>query len=390
MINNLHISLTNLKNESRMLKETDTLVKKSIFKKIYIVGLHEGDLKNIELIDEHREINRISLKSRDLPKNLFFQLIKYMEYLTIILYKYRKKNIRVVNVHALGLLPIGVFYKFFFNVKLIYDAHEYETQTQGLRGLRKKLASILEKVLIPYCDKTIVVSESIADEYKKLYPKLQRPIVVLNTPAYKEMKKKDIFREKFNIEKDTTIFLYQGGLSRGRGIKILLEVFKGLSRYPVSNSKSTNTPVIVFMGYGELENLVKEYSKKYENIYFHEAVTPDALLNYTSSADFGILFYENNCLNHYYCSPNKMFEYLMAEIPVIVSNLYEMKSLVESYSIGVVAKVNTPKGLKDAIKQAIKLDKKELQQNIQKAKDIYNWEEQEKVLLDAYKDVYAN
>ena len=141
------------------------------------------------------------------------------------------------------------------------------------------------------------------------------------------------------------------------------------------------------MGYGELEGLVKEYANKYENIYFHPAVSPDILLDYTSSADFGILFYENNCLNHYYCSPNKMFEYLMAEIPVIVSNLYEMRKIVKENKIGVVAKENTPQGLKEAIENAIKLDFKELKENIQKVKAIYNWQEQEKVLLKVYKEL---
>jgi len=141
------------------------------------------------------------------------------------------------------------------------------------------------------------------------------------------------------------------------------------------------------MGYGELENLIKEYSKKYNNIYFHPAVSPDILLDYTSSADFGISTIEDSCLSYIYCLPNKMFEYLMAEIPVIVSNLPEMKGLVEKNKIGVVAQENTPKGLKEAIAEAINLDKEELKSNIQKVKEIYNWEEQEKVLLDVYKEL---
>ena len=141
------------------------------------------------------------------------------------------------------------------------------------------------------------------------------------------------------------------------------------------------------MGYGPLEELVKNASQEYVNIYFHKAVSPEVLLEYTSSADFGILFYENSCLNHYYCSPNKMFEYLMAEIPVIVSNLFEMKRLVEDNHIGVVAEENDTKGLKKAIEEAVLLDQNELQENIQKVKEIYNWEEQEKVLLEVYKEL---
>ena len=138
------------------------------------------------------------------------------------------------------------------------------------------------------------------------------------------------------------------------------------------------------MGYGPLENTIKEEAKNQKNIYFHQAVTAKVLLDYTSSADFGIIFYENNCLNHYYCLPNKMFEYLMAGLPVIVSNLYEIRKIVENNSIGVVATENTPTGLKQAIETAQELDKNQLINNIIKLKAIYNWEEQEKVLLRIY------
>jgi glycosyltransferase involved in cell wall biosynthesis len=127
--------------------------------------------------------------------------------------------------------------------------------------------------------------------------------------------------------------------------------------------------------------------KEFNNIFFHKAVTPDVLLDFTSSADFGISTIEDSCLSYRYCLPNKMFEYLMADLPVIVSNLYEMKRLVENNNIGVVAKENTPQGLKQAICEAIKLDKDELNKNIQKVKQVYNWQEQEKVLLKAYKEL---
>jgi len=380
-MNNLHISLTNLKNESRILKETNTLIQNSIFDKIYIVGLCDDDLENTQVIDDGREINRISLKSRNLPKNLFFQLIKYMEYLIVVLTKYKNNDIKVVNVHTLGLLPLGILFKLSYSTKLIYDAHEYETQTQGLKGIRKRLSMALERLLIKYCDKTIVVSESIADEYKKLYPNLPRPYVVLNTPSLKKIEKKDIFRETLGIEKDKTIFLYQGGLSNGRGIEILLDTFK-----QINDDKS----VIVFMGYGPLEELVKGISKEYNNIYFHTVVTPDVLLDFTCSADFGISTIEDTCLSYRYCLPNKMFEYLMAEIPVIVSNLPEMRKLIKDNGVGVVAQENTRNGLQESIQKATQLDKDELYVNIQKVKEIYNWGEQEKILIAIYEDLYEN
>jgi glycosyltransferase involved in cell wall biosynthesis len=371
-------------NDSRVLKESLSLAKNGY--KVEVIAHGDKDLRKIEQ-KEMVKVVRLSYLDRKITKSKFKKLKIYLQWIKEVI-DYTK-DFDILHCNDLNTLPVGVIIKKFYNnnVKIVYDAHEFETEINGLKGFQKTLTKILEKLLIKYANKVITVSEAIANEYKKIYPLIKKPALVLNTPPYKEIAKKDIFRETFDIPKDTTIFLYQGGLSKGRGIEILLDTFKQLSTVPITNNKYTNTPTIVFMGYGELEELIKQASKEYKNIYFHPAVSPDILLDYTSSADFGILFYENNCLNHYYCSPNKMFEYLMAEIPVIVSNLYEMKRLTENNHIGVVAKENTPKGLKEAIQEAVKLDKEKLQRNIQRVKEVYNWENQEKVLLKLYKEL---
>jgi glycosyltransferase involved in cell wall biosynthesis len=367
------IVLNNFQNDSRVLKENISLQNAGY--DVQVVALWEDGVKEHEIV-QNIPVHRVKLKSKKWSKNKLVQFIKYFEFL----YKVSKlyKNTNIIHCNDLNALPIGVMIKKFFNknIKIVYDAHEYEINDVPNESKYKiKIKYILEKSLIKYADKTITVSDAIANEYVKLY-NIPKPSLVLNTPPYKKIDKKDIFRDTFNIQKDKTIFLYQGGLSRGRGIEILLETFK-----QIDDKKS----VIIFMGYGELEEHVLNASEEEDNIFFHKAVAPDILLDYTSSADFGILFYENNCLNHYYCSPNKIFEYLMAEIPVIVSNLYEMKRLVEKNNIGAIAKENSPEGLKEAIGDAVKLNKEELNKNIQKVKEVYNWEEQEKILLEVYK-----
>lgn len=371
------IVLNNFKNDSRVLKESISLQKAGY--NVKVVALHEELLKEFDEV-QNIPVHRIKLKSRGWSKNKAVQLLKYFEFVYRAVKAYKSSDI--LHCNDLNALPIGVIIKKFFNknTKIVYDAHEYETETNGLSGIQKRVVKILEKFLIKYVDKTITVSDAIANEYVKLY-NIDKPALVLNTPVYQKVEKKDIFRETFNIGKDKTIFLYQGGLSSGRGIEILLDTFKKMD---------DNKSVIVFMGYGTLEYLIVESSKEYKNIYFHKAVSPNVLLDYTSSADFGISTIEDSCLSYRYCLPNKMFEYLMANISIIVSNLPEMKKFVENNNIGVVAKENTPKGLSEAIKEALQLDKKQLQVNIQKVNKIYNWQEQEKILLGLYGKLYEN
>lgn len=369
------IVLNNFKNDSRVLKENISLQKAGY--EVQVVALHEESLKEYDKV-QNISVHRIKLKTREWSKQKLVQLIKYFEFIYKVVKQYKNSNI--LHCNDLNTLPIGVIIKKFFNknIKVVYDAHEHETEVDGLSGVTREVTRLLERFLIKFVDITITVSDSIANEYVKLYG-IEKPALVLNTPPYKEIQKIDIFRESLGIEEYQTIFLYQGGLSRGRGIEILLEAFKTIDDERV---------VIIFMGYGPLENLIKETSKEYKNIYFHKAVSPNILLDYTSSADFGISTIEDSCLSYRYCLPNKMFEYIMAEIPIIVSNLYEMKRLVETNKVGIVVKENTSDGLKQAIKAAVKLNKEELRTNIQKLKTIYNWEEQEKVLLGVYKDLY--
>ena len=373
MIKVLSIVLNNFKNDSRVLKENISLQNAGYHVKV--VALHEEPLKEFEKV-QCIPVHRVKLKTRAWSKYPLVQLIKYLEFIYRVIKKYRKTDI--LHCNDLNTLPAGVFAKMFNRkLKLVYDSHEYAiNDTPYESKISIWLKYFIERVLIQFADKVITVSNSIANEYKRLY-NIPKPSLILNCPRYHEQQKKDIFRNEFNIRSDQNIFLYQGGLSHGRGIEILLETFKIID---------DDNSVIVFMGYGPLEGLIKESSKEYENIYFHPAVPPDELLDFTSSADFGILFYENNCLNHYYCSPNKMFEYLMAGIPVLVSNLYEMKNLVEQYQIGIVATSNSVKGFTKSIEESLNQDYLRIVENVEKSRKLFCWEEQEKVLLDVYKE----
>ncbi len=363
-------------NDSRVIKESISLSNAGY--KVEVIAHGDKNLKEYEE-QENFIVRRFAYLDRKVTKSKLSKLKIYLSYLKQSV-NYCK-NFDILHCNDLNTLPIGFIIKKFYNknIKIVYDAHEYETEINGLKGINKTITKIAEKFLIKYADATICVSNAIADEYVKLY-NIEKPALVLNTPAFQKIEKKDIFREVFSIKKEQTIFLYQGALSKGRGIEIVFETFKQMQ---------DNKSVVVFMGYGELEELVKTTAKEYKNIYFHKAVSPDILLDYTSSTDFGLSIIEDSCLSYRYCLPNKMFEYAMADIPIIVSNLFEMKKVVEEYEIGVVLRENSSNGLGNAIKKAKSLDRIVLEENIQKVKEIYNWEEQEKNLLNVYNNLWG-
>ncbi len=366
-----NIVFNSFENDSRVLKVTQSLANNGY--EVEVIAHLTANLPSHE-IKQLFKIKRFGYLDRERTSSTLGKLKAYLTF-TYKSIQYTKK-FEYLHCNDLNTLPIGFLVKRFYNknIKIIYDAHEYETETIALSGLRKKISKYLERKLIKYADAVITVSHSIAEEYVRLY-QIEKPYLILNTPPYQKVKKQDLFRETLHIGKDKNIFLYQGGLNNGRGIEILLDTFASLE---------DKQNVIVFMGYGELKTSIQQYALKHDNIYLHPAVRPEVLLNYTSSADYGISLIEDSCLNYRYCLPNKMFEYAMANLAIIVSNLPEMRSIVETYNIGVIMENNTKQGLEDAIVKISSLNKMDLQQNIKKAQCVFNWQEQEKTLLHIY------
>ncbi|MBT1450701.1 glycosyltransferase [Glaciecola sp. XM2] len=376
-MNNLHISLTEFKNESRVLKQVNSLSNADVFRHIHIVALHEMGLDTYKKITDRVFLRRIRLRSREFGSNLLSQIIKYFEFWMKVFLMYRREKISVVTIHSSALLPIGVSLKLLFRCELVYDAHELETERNGLKGLRKILTKINERFLIPYVSKTIVVSESIAHWYEQNY-KMSRPLVVLNSPPLMIRDKNNHFKGALNIEDNARVFLYQGILSKGRGIELIVNAFESL----VGTQN-----YVVFMGYGPLKDYIESSAASCKNIFYHPAVPPDEVLNYTCAADYGLSLIENTCLSYYYCMPNKMFEYTMAGIPSICSNMLEMARYVNDNGVGFILKEFSSQGLVDCINELPLTIKASFYENCKAASEKYCWESQENKLNACYRQL---
>ncbi len=370
------IVLNNFVNDARVLKEGVSLSQAGY--SVRVVCLHDPGLA-LQEQQNGIDVFRIALKTRSLPKSTFFWILKYLEFFLKVLFRFSRTDI--VHCHDLNTLSIGYFMKVFRRkVCLVYDAHEFETeQHQNPGRLMYWLSCKLESVLIRKCDAVITVSKPIAEAYAKRYS-IEEPQLVLNCPPFQNPLNADKFRECFPIARDTRILLYQGGLSHERGLETSLEAFHSLKDPGLA---------FVLMGYGPLEEEIREFCRRDPRIFLHPAVSQADLPYYTASADFGLLFYENTCLNNYYCMPNKYFEYLMAGVPVVVSPLFELRRLTETYVLGIVAEDTTAAGMKSAMEQALVFDRQRFIERLPEFTRHYNWEHQEENLLKIYANLCA-
>lgn len=372
---NLHIYPSNFKHETRILKETKSLADSGTVGKVFIAAIWESGVKEHEQLDSKREVWRVPLKTLRFRNGSFWKVLKFIEWHLKIYFKFKKKHIKIVSCHSLSTLPIGAFFKLFIKSKLVYDAHELETEVIGSVGIRKKIARVVERLLLHFVDTVIVVSESIANWYKKQYS-LKKVYVIKNVPYQQKNKieHSNILKKKFNIQDDELLFIFQGSLSEGRGIKMLLDAF----------SKVDKKRHIIFMGNGDLEKVVKEYENNFSNVHHHQAVKPEEITIYTKSADVGICLTENTCLNHFYSLPNKLFEYILSGLPIIVSDFPDMGKIVDEHKCGwkvLVAEKAVTKII-NTITQDIIYEKRV---NALRAKDHFGWHLEEPILLSAYR-----
>ena len=74
-----------------------------------------------------------------------------------------------------------------------------------------------------------------------------------------------------------------------------------------------------------------------DRIHFLGNIDQKELINYTAGADIGVALIENISKSYYYALPNKLFEYIMANVPVLISDLPQMKKIVDDYNASLPA-----------------------------------------------------
>lgn len=272
--------------------------------------------------------------------------------------------------------------------KLIYDSHEFEIGRNVKRGwLRIQMIKYLERFLIRRCVFSIMVNDCIADKVQQIHHLKERPIVVRNIPNKWELDSKIIQSKRkklcqiMRIPENTFLVMYHGYVFPGRGIENILDT--------VAREQKIACIILGDGDYDYQESLKIRAEKLHiaERILFHPAVPLDKLKYYIASASVGLITLDLSIKSYFYSLPNKFFENIQALTPLIIYDMPEMRRIIEQYNIGLICKENTVDGICECID--IMRNDKELYQQFKKnlliAKDILCWENESRILGDAWK-----
>ena len=376
---NLHIYPSTFEFEARMERISETLAELKCFDEVVFVGVHQDELAENSKVNAFVRIERLKPLLSQNRQDLLYRLLRFVDWSRSILWRYSGSRADCINAHSLSALPVAYFLSILTHARLIYEPHELETETHSVSGIRRVLARVVERLFIHRASDYIFVSDSIADWYVKRY-RLKGAHVVRNVSSRKKESEErtNVLREKFSIGAEELICIHQGQLGKGRGIEVMLETF----------ADGDENLHLVLVGFGGLVDEIKDYAEKHRNIHYHEAVDRTTLRQITGSADVGLHLIQNSCLNHYYCLPNKIFEYLQAGIPVIISDFPEMAKVVCKHQCGWLVD-GTVSGLKKVLGSLSKNELISAGENCGSVLDEYCWE-RERVNLEKVYDVFVN
>jgi len=371
---NVHIYPTIMVQESRLFKVTSTLINKRFVQRIIIVARSGSGLPAHTQIDAQRTIERFPMTQA--RGSFLSRSLRFVMWSLRVFYRFRREPINMVNCHSLSVLPLCLALKVWHRAILIYEPHELETETSQMCGFKKRISKVIEWILIKHVNWTILVSDSIENWYRKHY-KIVNTSVVLNCPPKLPVCASQYFHECFGVPIHTPIFLYQGILCKGRGIELMVDAFGAMQ----------DEVALVLMGYGELFEWTEMQSKHFKNLYVHQAVLPSELHAITCSADFALSLIEPLSLSYEYCMPNKIFEYIMGGVPVLVSNTVEQRKVIQQFGIGEVATALTPSAIRTAARRLLSSDRSNFKEGLEQASQEYCWERQEIILRHVYSQV---
>ncbi len=252
-------------------------------------------------------------------------------------------NLLVSN--DLDTLLAGHLAAFVRRKPLIYDSHEYFTGTPEIIGrpFVRNVWKWIERWLFPRQKTIITVNDSIASLYEKEYGKKLH--VVRNIPPYRAPKA-CLPADELSLPPHKDIILLQGsGINIDRGAEELLLAMH--PRYGLKNA------MLLVIGSGDVLPKLKKMTEEeglHEKVCFMDRMSHEELYEYTRYAMIGVSLDKDTNPNYRYSLPNKLFDYIMAGTPQLVSDLPEVGGIVRKYNTGMIIREHDPVHIADCLK----------------------------------------
>lgn len=229
----------------------------------------------------------------------------------------------------------------------IFDSRELYSKMAGLvkKSFHQLFWSWFEKKYITAMDSILVTADGDRDFLHNCYGEL--PVeLIYNFPSSTMVPTANFsLKEKYNLPENAAIFIYQGVLHKGRGIRKMMDLLDEFEN-----------AVIVILGDGIESESLKRYAeikKVQKKVVFTGSIPNDELLKYTLCADIGFSLIQPVSESYKQALPNKLFEYALCGVPVIASDLPELNKFITKFNLGELVNPNKKEDHIQAVKKIL-------------------------------------
>jgi glycosyltransferase involved in cell wall biosynthesis len=257
--------------------------------------------------------------------------------------------------------------------KRVYDAHELFTglkEVESRPGIQKAWLKV-ERTAVPHFSNGYTVSDSVADELHRRYG--VKYDTIRNLPVLQPLHPEKP-REKF--------ILYQGAVNEARAFEFLIPAMRNIKSRLVVCGDGNFMP--------QLKKLIEQYNVQ-EKVELRGMLLPAQLWEVATTAYLGIAVAENEGLNQYLALPNKFLDYFHAGLPQVTMDYPEYRKINSEFEIAVLIgnldPVNITAAVNNLLDDTVLYER--LRNNCFKAREVLNWQEEEKKLLAFYNKLFA-
>ena len=355
--------------DPRLKKEAEFLVKNG-FEVTILAWQYKKDYPKFQSITGVKIIH-LGPKINGSKASLISGIIKFS--LKAIRYCIKHKY-DILHCHDLTTLHIGVIMKMIKGRKMIYDSHEHYPSM--LKDMWKPLYGFgvfIEYIYSLFFDMIITTNSKIANKLKKYKRKI---FVVSNFIDLKWYDQQKII--KTGVKTKLPIVLYEGIIKANRGLKELIDAKKYMK----------NKSLFLIVGDGPYLQQLEQYTKKQniKNIILTGYKPYNQMPSYIKISTCGVNLLKRS-FNNVFGNPNKIFEYIAGNIPMVVTNLPLMTEVIERANCGVIVKKVKPKEIAEKLDMILENKNKAKQMGKEGRKIVekfYNWEMQTQSLKNAY------
>jgi glycosyltransferase involved in cell wall biosynthesis/ubiquinone/menaquinone biosynthesis C-methylase UbiE len=285
----------------------------------------------------------------------------------------------VIHAHDAAMLLPGLFGRRLTGAALVYDSHELATGVPYRDKRWARFVSAIEALALPRCAAVITVSDGIAAHLQARYRLDATPAVVRNVAdgSRGEISRSGLLRAAIGVSGEPLV-LHQGSVAPGRGAEILV---RAMAQLPDAQ--------LAFLGVDDAYRpgllQASRSAGVADRVHLLPPVPVGELLKWTADADVGVSLLDDSCDNHRLALPNKVFEYVAAGVPVVASDLPELRRLIVQEGVGWLASGRDAASLASALRQAIAAGRApETRERLSAARDRLRWDVEKQRLLALY------